>query len=30
MAIVASDGSVESIAGAVDRQLLEQIISETS
>jgi len=30
MAIVATDGSVETIAGAVDRQLLEQIIGETS
>jgi hypothetical protein len=30
MAIVATDGSVETIAGAVDRRLLEQIIGETT
>ena len=30
MAIVATDGSVETIAGAVDESLLEQIISETA
>jgi hypothetical protein len=30
IAIVATDGSVETIAGAVDRTLLDQIIAETT